>query len=774
MNRKHRLLKRQLYSRLLLLFPALLSLNGYAQPSTTHNLRFDRLPVVWDEALPIGNATLGALVWEKEGILRFSLDRSDLWDLRPMKGLHREEFSFEWVKKQVLANDYQPVQENFDKPYDREPAPTKIPGGALEFDIPSRPNVVSAALLLEQAMTEVKWDNGMTLKTFVHATKPFGWFVFENISGDIIPRLVPPRYQGDVATGGEVNSLVGDDLARLGYEQGKVNQSGHSIVYEQKGWGGLVYKISVRWERKASSAIQGVWSISSHYPKRPVAAAADQVTLKTLPSGFEEAAQSHKTWWASFWEKSSLKIPNPVLEKQWYLEQYKFGSTARKGAPPISLQAVWTADNGRIPPWKGDFHHDLNTQLSYWPAYSGNHLDEALAYLDHLDENKSNYKRYTQQYFGTTGLNVPGVTTLDGTEMGGWIQYSLSPTVSSWLAQHYYLQWRYTMDRQFLKNRAYPWFKETCQFLAQITRKDERGFRQLPLSSSPEINDNRISAWFLKNTNYDLSLMRFAFEKAAELADELDLKQDVSRWKTILSEFDVYSLTEKDELTFAPGMPYNQSHRHFSHLMAIHPLGLIQWEDGEKSRRIIRNTIDQLQTIGPDGWCGYSYSWLGNLQARAKNGDGAAEALEIFANAFCLPNSFHANGDQTKSGYSKMTYRPFTLEGNMAFAAGIQEMMLQSYAGFIEVMPAIPDAWKEASFSQLRAEGAFLVSAQKRNGSITEIRIKAEKNAETKLKLPHKNWEVVTQKGIKPGILEGALLSLHASQGGEILLRFKK
>jgi hypothetical protein len=141
-----------------------------------------------------------------------------------------------------------------------------------------------------------------------------------------------------------------------------------------------------------------------------------------------------------------------LIERQWYQEQYRFGSTSRRGAPPISLQAIWTADNGRIPPWKGDFHHDLNTQLSYWPCYTGNHLDEGLAYLDHLDGNRAAYKAYTKRYFGVDGLNVPGVTTLDGKEMGGWIQY-----VQRWAhgGHHYWLHWRYSMDG-FLRTRAYP------------------------------------------------------------------------------------------------------------------------------------------------------------------------------------------------------------------------------------------------------------------------------------------------------------------------------
>ncbi|ODS82720.1 MAG: hypothetical protein ABS46_08045 [Cytophagaceae bacterium SCN 52-12] len=762
------------FRTLLSILAILYTLSVYSQPAPRHHLRFDKLAQVWDEAIPLGNGTLGALVWEKEKVLRLSLDRADIWDLRPMKGLHRPEFSFEWVRSKVLENDYKPVQENFDAPYDREPAPSKIPAGALEFTIPSNTGITSVELIPEKALCLVKWDNGMKLTTFVHATEPEGWFRFENTPSEVLPELIPPAYQGKPAEGSQPNSLVGDDLARLGYKPGVVQKKTGEITYEQEGWGGFVYRVAVSWKRINKTTIEGAWSISSHYPDREAQTAAGEVAAQAIKTGFNTRLESHEAWWKSFWAASSVRIPDQLLEKQWYLEQYKFGSTARKNAPPISLQAVWTADNGRIPPWKGDFHHDLNTQLSYWPAYSGNHLAEAMGYLHHLDANKPNYKRYTKQYFGAEGLAVPGVTTLDGTEMGGWIQYSLSPTVSAWLAQHYYLQWKYGMDRDFLRESAYPWFREVCTFLEHITAKDENGLRQLPLSSSPEINDNRISAWFLRNTNYDLSLMKFAFGAAAELAGELDMKEDAARWEKILGEFGDYSLTEKSELMFAPGFPYSESHRHFSHLMAIHPLGLIRWEDGEKSQKIIKNTLAQLEAIGPAYWCGYSYSWLGNLYARAKNGPKAAGALRIFAGAFCLPNSFHANGDQTKSGYSTMTYRPFTLEGNMAFAAGIQEMLLQSYAGFIEIMPAIPGEWKNVSFENLRAEGAFLVSAQKKNGHIETVRISAEKGGDTSLLLPFEQWEIVARKGMETGKADDGKLVLRSSPGGYIVLRNKK
>jgi len=136
---------------------------------------------------------------------------------------------------------------------------------------------------------------------------------------------------------------------------------------------------------------------------------------------------------------------------------------------------------------------------------------------------------------------------------------------------------------------------------------------------------------------------------AGELAGELGLKTEAAHWKKILSEFGDFAITSNDELKFAPTMAYNQSHRHFSHMMATHPLGLIKWEDGLKSQRIIKNSIHLLDSIGPDEWCGYSYSWLANMKARAKDGDGAAKDLRIFAKAFCSVNSFHLNGDQKNS-----------------------------------------------------------------------------------------------------------------------------
>ncbi len=730
-------------------------------------LHFNALPTQWDQGLPMGNGLLGELVWKKNDHLRFSLDRADLWDERPMKGFQIDQFNYNWVKDQVFKNEYKPVQDQLDAPYDREPAPSKIPGAAIEFDVKHWGNATNAQLDLFTATTMVKWDKGIQLKSFVHATAPIGWFKFDNVPPNFVVKIIPPLYNGVVNTKGDV--VGGDDLARLGYQQGMVTENAQSINYYQKGWNGFFYRVSIQW-KKVNNSIEGVWTISSSNSsfKQPIQ---DSIFLAThLLKGFEADYDAHTNWWKKYWNQSAIHLPDALIEKQWYLEQYKLGSTARSGAPPISLQAIWTADNGKLPPWKGDYHHDLNTQLSYWPLYSSNHLNEAMGYLDHLLQHKKNYNRYTKTYFGVEGLAVPGVTSLNGTEMGGWIQYALSPTVSSWLSQHFYLQWRYSMDKAFLKKSAYPWIKEVAEFIENITIVNKKGFRQLPISSSPEINDNSINAWFTETTNYDLALMKFNLSIAKELATALSLSKEAAHWDSLLQQFPEFSLSNNHELMFSSTLPYNVSHRHFSHAMAIHPLGLIKWEDGQAAQQIINNTIQLLDNIGPAYWCGYSYSWLANLKARAKDGLGAAKALTIFAKAFCSPNSFHLNGDQSKSGYSEFQYSPFTLEGNFAFAAGLQEMLLQSYAGFIEVMPAVPLSWTNLSFHQLRAEGAFLVSADKQNGIINKIIIEAEKDGFAKVKLPFKNYSTSHIGIVKQMNEKNGFLSARFAKGAKLII----
>lgn len=732
----------------------LLGLSLVAQPSAKYNLIFDSLANRWDEAIPLGNGWLGALIWQKEGKLRLSLDRVDLWDDRPMPEINK--LNFKWVTEQVKKSQYDTVQKIGDEPYEANAAPTKIPGAALEFDLSKFGKVVKNELDIKTALNKIEFENGVTFSNYIHATNQVGYFSFVN-AGDIIPAIIIPPYNS-LEKGKAGNSVEGQGLERLGYAKGSIKKGKNFILYHQPTWMGNYYEVLVQWTRTENRTI-GQWTITQN---RKASLPAINFKLQE-PGGWE----NHLAWWNDYWSRSSVDIPDTILAKQYYLEMYKFGCVARYNTPPISLQAIWTADNGNLPPWKGDLHHDLNTELSYWPGYTGNHLDLTASFTSWLWKVKPENERWTKQYFGVDGLNVPGVTTISGKPMGGWIQYSMSPTTGAWLAQHFYWQWKYSMDQKFLQERCRPYFDavENYLFKVRLTDPASRQYR-LPLSSSPEYNDNSIKAWFPNFTNYDLALVKNLYTEYVDVSKTATRRMP----KELFLDSHLYPDLDTNQtgLTIAPNQNLDESHRHHAHLMAIYPVTQLD-ASIEADKAIMDKSLRWLEQKGTRAWCGYSFSWAACLYAKAKEGDNAAKMLKIFATNFVSSNSFHLNGDQRGGQYSSFTYRPFTLEGNFAFAQGIHEMLIQSDKAYIEIFPATPAGWKNVSFKTLRTEGAFLVSATKESGNVTEVKIAAEAGGIMHLKLPFKTFYIDGEQ--KKYDLKGNILELKMSKGETILIK---
>ncbi len=729
---------------------------SHAQNLSKHNLNFDKLASKWDEAMPLGNGMLGALVWGKGNKLRLSLDRADLWDERnAMPDLNT--YNWKWVQNQVDKKEYRIVQKTLDEPY-HQTTPTKIPAAAIEFDMSRLGKVLSNVLDIKTALNTVKFENGVVFNCYIHATTNQGFFGFENLKDtDILPELIVHNYAGNEKIASD-NSHAGEGLQKLGYAKGDITKTQNSIRYKQPMADGHFYEVLINW-KKINNKIIGSWTVT----KDIIASIKPISTTAKEPTGWD----THIKWWTNFWNKSSISIPDKLIQKQYYLEQYKLGSAARKGAPAITLQAVWTADNGSLPPWKGDFHNDLNTQLSYWPTYTSNHLAEGKTFTDWLWKVKGESEKYTKAYFGVPGLNIPGVVTLSGKPMGGWIQYSMSPTVGAWCSQHFYWQWKYSMDKQFLNEQAYPYITQSATFLENITFLRD-GVRTLPLSSSPEYNDNSMTAWFKNWSNFDLGLAKFLFKAAKEVSIAKGDKKGAEHWQTIANQLPDYEVNETG-FTIAPGQNLNSSHRHMSQYMAIYPLALLDYNKEEDKIRI-DNSYKQLELKGTRAWCGYSFSWMASLYARAYQGDKAVKQLQIFASNFCSPNSFHLNGDQKGGQYSSFTYRPFTLEGNFAFAQGVNELLLQSRDGYVQVFPAIPSDWKDVSFKDLRTEGAFLISAIKANGVAEKVKVYAEQGGILKIKLPFKTMIAKNENGIvvKASTING--LSTYNFKKGETVI----
>jgi alpha-L-fucosidase 2 len=167
--------------------------------------------------------------------------------------------------------------------------------------------------------------------------------------------------------------------------------------------------------------------------------------------------------------------------------------------------------------------------------------------------------------------------------------------------------------------------------------------------------------------------------------------------------------------------------------MGIHPFGTLNIEQGPEARRVVNATLDRINQLGTKAWCGYSFSWIASSFARAGRAEEALRNLDIYVRAFILRNGFHVNGDQLKAGYSSFTYRPFTLEGNFLAAEAVHEMLLQSWGGTIRIFPATPKSWHDASFTNLRAEGGWKVSATRAGNATKRFSITATRDATVRI-----------------------------------------
>ncbi len=685
-----------------------------------HNIVYTKTPKTWDEGLPLGNGLMGALVTGDGSPLIVSIDRTDLWDLRPVPEFEREEYNFKTMYQWEKEGRFEDLINLYEKPYDN-PGPTKIPAGRIKINIPQEKKIEKMELHLDRAMVSVDFKGGGKLEVYVLAEYPVGLIrMLDMPNGDI--ELVAPPFGKPT----DDKKLSNDDLRLLEYPSPQMTRNENMQSYLQEGWGGFKFAVYLGKIKLNEKEQVVAWSIipSNEDTVSPLSTAEEYVK-GVLNENYKDYIQSHIQWWENYWKQTYVSIPDEVIEKRWYHETYKFGSAG--GIYPIALQGPWTADNGKRPPWKGDYHHDLNTEMSYWIAYSGNRLEQERHFIEWLWNIRGECFKWTQRFFNLPGLNVAMTTDIIGRQIGGWRQYTHSATTGAWLAHHFYWHWKYTNDKHFLEERAYPYLRDCAVFLDAITKdcRSADGKRKLPLSSSPEINDNRPEAWFDELTNYDLSLIRWLFTATAELAGILGKTEEQKQWLSIVDEFPPLWVSEDIGLLVAKDYPLKHSHRHFSHLMAIFPLGMLNPDDS-KDMEIINKSLDYLDKLGTSEWCGYSFAWKGILSARAGRVDDAIRSVKIFSEAFVLPNSFHCNGDQTGKGYSNFTYRPFTLEGNFAAGTAIQEMLLQSHNGIIKIFPCIPDTWRDVSFHQLRVEGGFLISAERKAGKTTKVTIQSD------------------------------------------------
>jgi alpha-L-fucosidase 2 len=295
--------------------------------------------------------------------------------------------------------------------------------------------------------------------------------------------------------------------------------------------------------------------------------------------------------------------------------------------------------------------------------------------------------------------------------------------------------------------------------------KPENGKLKLPLSSAPEIYNNSQQAWLKPNSNFDLSLIRWLFGANEEMAKALHLINDIKRWHNLLTEMDTLAVENKNgPLLVSPDEALKESHRHFSHLMAIYPLGTLNVEGTDNDREIINASLRQIDSLGSKFWDGYSFSWMACIRARAGQANRALESLEDYMDCTSR-NGFHLNGPQRRKELSDYYgSRAFTLEGNFAASQAVHEMVLQSWGNRVRIFPAIPKEWQDVSFHQLRAEQGFVIDAERKGGKTIKVKITATIDQTLHLKNPFSKPEYESNIKLKKDDIGDLLCELKKGQ----------
>lgn len=684
----------------------------------TKALHFDKTIMYWDEALPLGNGDLGCLIWNSSDKLRFSLDKGGIWDCTNPPD-NQNNFTYDDIKNLVANKKQKQIQKKYDDCYSH-PTPTKLPAGKIILDLGVKRNIISD-LNFNTAQAELTIGK-ISVKSFIHAENNYGLIEINKTGVNLT--IDNPKY-GKIKkfsikfpSKGTVQSLK-----NLHYPNAEFfNETENNINYQyfiqptNDGFYGIV-TAKYEYNRKTLIAYTVGFGKNKNFAKNC------KGTIKSaIEKGYDTAYNEHIKWWKEYWQKSNITIPDKAIEKQWYLNNYLLACCSRKHKFPMPLQGVWTADNGSLPPWKGDYHHDLNTQMSYTSYLKANHLEQGECFIDYLLDMTDAGRKFAKSFYNANGLCLPSVMDIEGHALGGWCQYALSPVNQLWLCQIMARYYFFTKDKEYL-NRIYPYMQEVAKFLFSIL-EEKNGVYKLPLSTSPEIHDNSLKAWLTPNSNYDLALMHCFAEDMIRLSNEIGYNREVEIWQKHLEKFEPLAVNQNNILMLSPDESLSCSHRHHSHCMSIYPLKTLEYTT-EQNKKIIDSTINNLEKHGISEWVGYSVVWMVQLYIIQGNGDKAVKMMHDFFNYNCTDNGFHVNGDFKRKTDFNMKYRLFTLEGNFIATDAIQEMLLYSEWGKIKLFPAIPSDWTDAEFENFRAYGGLLIRSKLTDGKISYVKIKA-------------------------------------------------
>lgn len=416
-------------------------------------------------------------------------------------------------------------------------------------------------------------------------------------------------------------------------------------------------------------------------------------------AGLDELTSSHRRWWHDFWPRSFLSIPDTRMESFYWIQLYKMASGTRANRPLLDLMGPWF----RRTPWP-KIWWNLNIQLTYWPQLASNHLELGQSLTRALDDHKAQLARNARPF------------SEDSYAIGRSCSYDLDraakPEIGNltWALHNYYLQYRYSMDDVMLREQLFPLLKGSINYYLHLLELGDDGYLHIPLGLSPEYPDQPSPN---SDCNYDLALLRWGCQTLLASCDRLQIDDPlIPKWKETLEKLVPYPVDGNGYMISA-SVPFKESHRHYSHLLMIYPLHLVNLDQAE-NRELITKSLDHW--MGMDrALRGYSFTGASSISALMGRGNDAARYMNMLLDGQRF--KIHPNTMYTEAGP--------VIETPLSGAASIQDMVLTSWGDKIRVFPAVPDDWPDVTLHNMRTEGAFLVSAVRHGGKTEFIRIES-------------------------------------------------
>ncbi|MHB0936923.1 MAG: glycosyl hydrolase family 95 catalytic domain-containing protein [Armatimonadota bacterium] len=709
-----------------------------------------------------GNGTMGAMIWGEGSTLRVTIGRADFWDHRG--GIHwSERVNFNKIRAALESGSDAELNDLFGAhPEPGQPAwPSVLPIGRIEIDFGDGARLTKGTLDLEDgtATVEVERDGDThEVRLALDMDAP--------LLGIEFPKGLAPAEIRRVTSW----EYVGEYLASISFEKPEMLDAP-----ELSGW---VQRLPADPGLCLGYRMDGRQLLLTAAIGDDPRAAALQVLDGA--EGFKGIRERNRAWWKAYWKTvPEVDVPNERLQFLHDYGMYKFAGLTNPDGVPATLQGPWIEEY-QMPPWSSDYHFNINVQMCYWPAYHGNRLSHLRPLFEMVASWKDVLQHNAKVFVGVDdGLMLPHSVDDRCTTIGGFWAGSLDHGCTAWVAQMMYRYYRYTMDRAFLAEVAYPFMAGAMRVFEEMLEED--GDRlSLPVSVSPEYRSVKTGSWWGKNASFQLACLHRLCEDLLEASDALGIPPK-PRWQEIQAKTPracLIDASDGEQIAMWEGVDLEESHRHHSHLAGITPFDVFEL-DAPEMQPIIQNSLTRWILRGPGLWSGWCVPWAAMIHLRFDKGDAAELLLENFQHVFT--NVGHGtlhDADMdgwTLMGRSYLRKDPargelMQMDGGMSSTAAIQEMLLHTRRGVNHLFAGLPRRWRKASFEHMRTDGAFLVSANYRAGEVTRVEVESPAGGVFRLANPWDGPAKVQREG-KEETIDGKVLEIATEPGKTIVIK---